>query len=473
MSHTNQIIEDLNHLKILSRQRREKVHNRVNRVSERAEGTSPTETLYFQKILFEFLVQEIGGVRLPLTSNQLLTRIIQSKPHLRVTNDTNSLMKLERALFKMADMWGYNTIGIKREYDNDKSAISIIYFDPRNLRNVQHIEKTLEDICDENSIDPDIFIDKTTSAQVPSTYIPNEEVRFSEDAEIEKLLSKPSFLEMEAFSSLIGVTELIERKTFREQEAEEMFQAQGNGGFREFCEYLTKQDCKNTSITNQPCTMLHFRRIMRPQTDLELGDCSYLNTCHRMDTCKYVHYELDDYEQSSGANITKTTIPTSLIFRPPKQVLPAQWINCDVRKFDFSILGKFSVIMADPPWDIHMTLPYGTMTDDEMKAMAIHELQDEGLIFLWVTGRAMELGRECLATWGYDRVDEVVWIKTNQLQRLIRTGRTGHWLNHSKEHCLVGIKGDPSRFNIGLACDVLVAEVSSPPQICRKNTLLG
>ena len=40
------------------------------------------------------------------------------------------------------------------------------------------------------------------------------------------------------------------------------------------------------------------------------------------------------------------------------------------------------------------------MTDDEMKAMAISDLQDEGLIFLWVTGRAMELGRECLAIWG-------------------------------------------------------------------------
>jgi mRNA m6A methyltransferase catalytic subunit len=40
------------------------------------------------------------------------------------------------------------------------------------------------------------------------------------------------------------------------------------------------------------------------------------------------------------------------------------------------------------------------MTDDEMKAMAIADLQDEGLIFLWVTGRAMELGRECLSIWG-------------------------------------------------------------------------
>ena len=44
----------------------------------------------------------------------------------------------------------------------------------------------------------------------------------------------------------------------------------------------------------------------------------------------------------------------------------------------------------------------------------------------------MELGRECLKLWGYERVDEIIWVKTNQLQRIIRTGRTGHWLNHGK-----------------------------------------
>lgn len=71
----------------------------------------------------------------------------------------------------------------------------------------------------------------------------------------------------------------------------------------------------------------------------------------------------------------------------------------------------------------------------------------------------MELGRECLKLWGYERVDEIIWVKTNQLQRIIRTGRTGHWLNHGKEHCLVGIKGGCSNLNRGLDCDVIVAEV--------------
>ena len=54
---------------------------------------------------------------------------------------------------------------------------------------------------------------------------------------------------------------------------------------------------------------------------------------------------------------------------------------------NMSVLGKFAVIMADPPWDIHMELPYGTMSDDEMRRLSIPVLQDDGYIFLWVTGR--------------------------------------------------------------------------------------
>ena len=69
--------------------------------------------------------------------------------------------------------------------------------------------------------------------------------------------------------------------------------------------------------------------------------------------------------------------------------------------------------------------------------------------FLWLTGCAMEIGRVCLRVWGYTRVDEVVWVKANQLQHVIRTGRTGHWINHTKEHMLFGVKSPPPSSHSG------------------------
>lgn len=59
------------------------------------------------------------------------------------------------------------------------------------------------------------------------------------------------------------------------------------------------------------------------------------------------------------------------------------------------------------------------MTDDEMRGMPIPSLQDEGLLFLWVTGRAMEVGRECMRVWGYTRVDELIWVKINQVKFIL------------------------------------------------------
>lgn len=106
-----------------------------------------------------------------------------------------------------------------------------------------------------------------------------------------------------------------------------------------------------------------------------------------------------------------------------------QWLNMDARRMSPDLLGSFDLILADPPWDIHMSLPYGTLSDAECGALPIPALQPTwGLLALWVTGRAMDLGRELFKEWGYRRIDEVVWVKVNQLGGLIRTGRTGHWL---------------------------------------------
>ena len=356
--------------------------------------------------------------------------------------------------------------------------------------------------------------------------------------DLESLLSLSSTKERESKKLGEELLELLSKPSSKERNLLESFRSADGYRVQEFCPKGTKDECRRNRKAASSCEKLHFKKIIAKHTEESLGDCSFLNTCFHMDSCKYVHYEVDydnkqqvkktqlkrlqsDQLAKSESDSTATFIdhdlrgtlprekqstsktcrdietnkdkklnrllPTttaSLASTVPKQstqqtqdqaeqarieakarkrfktvLYPPQWIQCDLRYFDMSLLGKFSVVMADPPWDIHMELPYGTMSDDEMRKLNIPALQDDGVIFLWVTGRAMELGRECLALWGYERCDEIIWVKTNQLQRIIRTGRTGHWLNHGKEHCLVGVKGNPTDINRGLDCDIIVAEV--------------
>ncbi|XP_028032854.1 N6-adenosine-methyltransferase catalytic subunit isoform X1 [Bombyx mandarina] len=296
------------------------------------------------------------------------------------------------------------------------------------------------------------------------------------DTDIMSLLAMPSSREKAVKRVGEEIMDLLSKPTAKERSLADKFKSQGGAQVMEFCPHGTRAECgraispnSTQDGTTNTCKKLHFKKIIQGHTDETLGDCSFLNTCFHMDSCKYVHYEVDNTDPNANTKtveaLTKSvqngtsSISKCLNTDGVLTLTPPQWIQCDLRYLDMTFLGKFAVIMADPPWDIHMELPYGTMSDDEMRCLGIPQLQDSGLIFLWVTGRAMELGRECLKLWGYERVDELIWVKTNQLQRIIRTGRTGHWLNHGKEHCLVGMKGSPENLNRGLDCDVIVAEV--------------
>ncbi|XP_012259780.1 N6-adenosine-methyltransferase subunit METTL3 [Athalia rosae] len=363
-----------------------------------------------------------------------------------------------------------NIVRIKEITENDVVGYTILSMSETNsqaelldLDNEVVSEKNLVgDVSNEGPPDKQIKLDKKNTEDIMS------------------LISMPTIREKESKKVGEQILDLLSKQTSKEKSLAERFRSQGGAQVMEFCPHGTRTDCLKlnvqTGTANEKCKKLHFKKILQNHTDESLGDCSFLNTCFHMDTCKYVHYEVDgptaqpkdqgEIDVTRGITVTKTTIQdvkttsnnngstggSELTLYPP------QWIQCDLRYLDMTVLGKFAVIMADPPWDIHMELPYGTMSDDEMRQLGIPALQDEGLLFLWVTGRAMELGRECLQLWGYDRVDEIIWVKTNQLQRIIRTGRTGHWLNHGKEHCLVGMKGSP-RVNRGLDSDVIVAEV--------------
>lgn len=206
---------------------------------------------------------------------------------------------------------------------------------------------------------------------------------------------------------------------------------------------------------------IRFDRIITASTDEQLGDCSYLDTCFKGRGCKFVHYRI---EHPSRPEIeAHPPLSTSVTG-------PIQSIRCDILKFDLGLLGNdYAALVIDPPWDIHtsgqpsgqiaggQTAAPGIVRDRDILELRIESLQKAGVCFLWVTGRAVDIGRQCLNKWGYTQIEELIWVKTNQLGRTICTGRTGHWLNHTKEHVLVGVKGDPAWLQHGLDADVLVS----------------
>lgn len=204
---------------------------------------------------------------------------------------------------------------------------------------------------------------------------------------------------------------------------------------------------------------VHFEKNITSTTDASLGDCSYLDTCFKGRGCKYVHYKM-------RLPTVKSLLIPQASARSQECVPPSQHIQCDLKELNFKNFGNdYGVIIVDPPWDIHInngttkpgTLVSDTLRDDDIAKLKIRHLQEDGVLFLWVTGRALDAGRNCLRQWGYTHTEELLWVKTNQLGRTIGTGRTGHWLNHTKEHVLVGVKGNPSFLRRQLDVDVLVS----------------
>lgn len=198
-------------------------------------------------------------------------------------------------------------------------------------------------------------------------------------------------------------------------------------------------------------------------TERPLEDCSYLDKCYKSKSCRFLHYQVKMPEQpkqqlqKQRSHFYSTDSMLSV-------VLPPQWITCNLKEIALPVFGDFAAIIADPPWDIHMNSQKLIINDSDLQALDMGCLQKEGVFLLWVTGRTSEVGRKCLAKWGYTDVQEIVWCKTNQLGRTICTGRTGHWLNHSKEHVLIGVKGSPEWLTRGLDVDTVVSNARDKSQ---------
>lgn len=111
------------------------------------------------------------------------------------------------------------------------------------------------------------------------------------------------------------------------------------------------------------CLKVHFDPIFNNNTDISLGDCSYLSTCFKGKNCKYVHYKvslperLKLLEQHMTVNLPHAPEtnggylhhPLSLYgLRHVLSLMPdPQWINMDIRDLNFRALGNFHVVIAD------------------------------------------------------------------------------------------------------------------------------
>ncbi|CAI0403078.1 unnamed protein product [Linum tenue] len=155
------------------------------------------------------------------------------------------------------------------------------------------------------------------------------------------------------------------------------------------------------------------------------------------------------------------------------------YLQGDLRELELSpeLFGtKFDVILVDPPWEEYVHRAPGAAdhmdywTFEEILNLKIEAIADTpSFIFLWVgDGVGLEQGRQCLKKWGFRRCEDICWVKTNKSNAAPGLRHDSHTLfQHSKEHCLMGIKGTVRRSTDGhiihanIDTDVIIAE--EPP----------
>ena len=118
------------------------------------------------------------------------------------------------------------------------------------------------------------------------------------DSEVAALLARPTAMQRETMARTNLVASLVKARTFVEEQRVDRFRSDER--VQEFCPQgtntiNTKLDCMKMHNTTKPCGLVHLKRLIKPHTDVSLGDCSYLDTCRNMEHCKYIHYAVDTY----------------------------------------------------------------------------------------------------------------------------------------------------------------------------------
>lgn len=163
---------------------------------------------------------------------------------------------------------------------------------------------------------------------------------------------------------------------------------------------------------------------------------------------------------------------------------PPMYLKTDLKTCDLLVtLGsKFDVILIDPPWQEYSRrnpaggIPFWTL--EEMMNLKIDQISESpSFLWLWVgSAEGLDQGRLLLKKWGFRRCEDICWIKTNKNKTDQQASSLGAHslkqdahsiLQHSKEHCLMGIKGTVRRnqdshiIHANIDTDIIISE--EPP----------
>jgi len=157
-----------------------------------------------------------------------------------------------------------------------------------------------------------------------------------------------------------------------------------------------------------------------------------------------------------------------------QRATPPMYLQCDLETFDLTELQyQFDVCMIDPPLEEYqrrcpgLTFNWSPWRWDEIVRLNIGQVvAQRGFCFLWCgSAEGLDEGRKCLKSWGFRRCEDICWIKTNKLS----PGNTKYMepdsvMQHTKEHCLMGIKGTVRRSTDGdfihanVDLDIIISE---------------
>lgn len=109
---------------------------------------------------------------------------------------------------------------------------------------------------------------------------------------------------------------------------------------------------------NNNCNKVHFDQVIRPHTDVDLGDCFYLDSCYNEQKCKYVHYlaslpkivtenPINASVQSNASYTNTDENHSNTVINELDIDTNTQWINMNILSLNFKSLGNFAVIIAD------------------------------------------------------------------------------------------------------------------------------